>query len=146
MVKLILREVKTPDRKEQRSSGCSLLSSLEQNPAYKLPRARSGTFHTGPVILSLRIFCLWNFSYGIPLPLIWETPEAKLVDVRQPAHGSSFLEVVNSVWSCTESTRPPVLVRTTENKSPLGPAVISSRLEAWNLISTFISAASLGLL
>lgn len=61
-------------------------------------------------------------------------------------HGSSFLEVVSSVWSIVECTWPPVPVRTTGNKSPLCPAVISSPLEAWNLISAFISAASLGLL
>lgn len=41
---------------------------------------------------------------------------------------------------------PQVPVRTTGNKSPFGPAIISSHLGAWNLISPFISAASAGLL
>lgn len=145
-MKLILTEIKTPKRKKQRLSGYSFLSWLDQNLAYKLSRASPGTLHIAPVILSLQIFCLWTLSYGIPLCLIWETTEAQPVDVRELTHRSSFLEVVSSVWSCTESTWPPVPVWTTKNKSTLSPAVISACLEAWNLISTFISTASLGLL
>lgn len=143
-MKLTLIDVNLPDRREQSHQGtpASLGWGLTwYTDSLGLPQLRCTqplSFFAGKSFASevslMGSLCLWSKKPQEPSQ---RTPSSRLMDPPL---------VVSSMWSCTESTRPPKPVRTNENKSPLSSAVISSHLEAWNLISTFISTASLGLL
>lgn len=146
MVKLIPTEVMPPNRKSPRSWGFSFLPRLDQNLAHKLfrlPQAHS--------TWSLSFFLYTSSACEVPLRvslcLWWEDTQTPSKGASGcPTHGPRFLEVDSCVWT-SQSTLGPCACQTTRNKSPLSPAVISTCLEAWNLISTlFISAASLRLL